>query len=345
MIGSLGPSSTRRAYRRVILALALALFCSTPAIAAGPVDTKSHLESDRAVLGQVVRLIVDVSYDPGATVTPPEPDALKFDPLEVRDAVLTPMPATPGRKNLRYTVRLVAWDTGDVTVPPLRIPYKLDGREGMAESAPLKLSVAAMPPAPTDKQGEIRDVKPIVQVAIPAWMIAAASVAGLIALGLLGGLISWLLRRRKRVAQMPPLLPHEWALQELARLEAERLPTLQRTPEHYERLTGIVRGYLSGRFHIPVLERTTSELINEMRARNFDEALVREVRAILDEADLVKFARAVPPTERAEAQVAAARRLVQATLPPPPAEDAPRPPRIHPNGSAYSHARVQGKEA
>ena len=68
----------------------------------------------------------------------------------------------------------------------------------------------------------------------------------------------------------------------------------------YSRLTEILRAYIEPRFGIDALDRTTAELRTEMKRMNLEDRLHDLLFALLDSADLVKFAKFRPTADQAE---------------------------------------------
>lgn len=295
-----------------------------------PVELTGSVDRASAGLGQTVVLTVDVSYPANIDVTLPAAEGLDFAPFEVRDAVVTPQPLANGRKVVRYTVRLAAYDTGKQIIPPLKVDYKSgDKTTQTAQSAPIPIEVErayAAPQPPPQQQSQqppqptVPDIKPIKEpgdVPTPPWMYAAAGAAALAVVLVIGFGVRALVRRlRQRV--IVPTTPHGIALASLDALVAANLPAQGQMKAHYERLAEILRTYLSQRFDLAVLEHTTAEVVALMRERNFEDALRTDVRLVLDEADLVKFAKLQVPVEKAFAQCHAVRTIVERTIPAPP---------------------------
>ena len=70
--------------------------------------------------------------------------------------------------------------------------------------------------------------------------------------------------------------------------------------EFYFRLSEIFRAYLERRYGIAALERTSIEIIKEFRALSLESLEEKEIQLLLDESDLVKFAKYPPTTEGAK---------------------------------------------
>jgi hypothetical protein len=109
------------------------------------------------------------------------------------------------------------------------------------------------------------------------------------------------------------------ALEALAALRREELARAGRVKEHYIRLTDIVRPYLERRFGVPALDLTTSEILAAIAGTGGDTRALGEGTAkaelmrLLEEADLVKFARLEPPAPLAEGAIDRAADFVRET--------------------------------
>ncbi len=86
---------------------------------------------------------------------------------------------------------------------------------------------------------------------------------------------------------------HVTALEKLRTLEKKELWQKGEIKTYQSELTFIIREYLEKRFHIPALETTTDEILRDVP----EEVDQGQLRNILQMADLVKFAKAKPPTD------------------------------------------------
>ena len=70
--------------------------------------------------------------------------------------------------------------------------------------------------------------------------------------------------------------------------------------EYYSELTDIVRGYIESEIKVSALEKTTDEIIDTLTDFNNAETIetsketIKKLKALLQEADLVKFAKSKP---------------------------------------------------
>lgn len=122
------------------------------------------------------------------------------------------------------------------------------------------------------------------------WLAGAGGLAVLF-------LLVRLIRKRRPEAVEPPVpkIPaHITALESLKHLK-ERKAWLEEEPkEFYSELTYTVRKYLEQRFGIKAIERTTKEIITDLKKADISEEDKVYLRKILSEADMVKFAKMKP---------------------------------------------------
>ena len=113
----------------------------------------------------------------------------------------------------------------------------------------------------------------------------------------------------------PPLPPHEEAFAALERLRVLNLCADGKHKLYYSTLTDILRTYIVRRFDVGAMEMTSDEIIESMRGVELQQKQSMDLTMILREADLVKFAKAMPESSEAEAVMRAAWEFVDATKP------------------------------
>ena len=133
-----------------------------------------------------------------------------------------------------------------------------------------------------------------------------------VALGLvlIAGLIYYLKTRKKEeiieeeaISLLPPF---DEALERLQKLDEKLLWQNNHVKQYYSELTDIVRSYIEKELKIPALESTTDELIETLQdfndAKTIDASRdsIRKLKALLREADLVKFAKSKPLSHEIE---------------------------------------------
>lgn len=142
----------------------------------------------------------------------------------------------------------------------------------------------------------------------PYWLALALVVStGLVVAG-------WKVTRRRGRTAPAPLPPDLWALAELDRLDAMKLPEAGAVERFHTLLSDVVRFYLERRFDLHAPRQTTIEFLETMRQSPHLTLSQQEIlREFLGRCDQAKFARALPSAEDCRATAAMARRFVEQT--------------------------------
>ncbi|WP_392346408.1 hypothetical protein [uncultured Polaribacter sp.] len=123
-------------------------------------------------------------------------------------------------------------------------------------------------------------------------------------LAIIGFWIYWfVVRKRKETEDAPTyrtLPPFEEAILRLTELDEKLLWQNNKIKEYYSELTEIVRGYIERELKVPALENTTDEVLAMIKYfKNADsietsKETIKKLKDLLQEADLVKFAKSKP---------------------------------------------------
>ena len=124
------------------------------------------------------------------------------------------------------------------------------------------------------------------------------------ALLIIGFWIYWFVIRKRKLEEDEPtyiaLPPYEEAMHKLSELDEKLLWQNNKVKEYYIELTEIIRGYIERELNVPALEKTTDEIIetlndfHDANTINTNKETLRKLKALLQEADLVKFAKSKP---------------------------------------------------
>ena len=127
---------------------------------------------------------------------------------------------------------------------------------------------------------------------------------GLLILAIIGFWIYYfVIRKRKQKEEDPTyraLPPYEEAMYKLNQLDKKLLWQNNKVKEFYSELTDIIRTYVERELKVPALEKTSDEILQTLEdftsadTIDTDRETVDKLRAILREADLVKFAKSKP---------------------------------------------------
>ena len=134
------------------------------------------------------------------------------------------------------------------------------------------------------------------------------AIYGIIGLILLS-LIIWFLasliaKHRQREAQMekpaPKLPPHIVAIKALEELKNRKLWQNNKHKLYYSSLTSILKIYIEDRWQVSVLDKTSNEVMAELRDVEMSRESRGDLMQIFQTADFVKFAKVIPEAEENE---------------------------------------------
>ncbi len=265
--------------------------------------------------GELLHLTLRADALVGDDVTVPRQS---FAPLEAHARRTRTEPARGGRQTHVFELDLLALEPGTHTLPAVTLRVvTADGIVGSVRSAPIPFRVRSVLGNEPNAQP-----KPATQPVVVmqddytlAWALGALAVI------LLTALFTWLVARwwaRRAKAALPPPPPRPAWERALERLDAVRRDARQllaegRERELVDRIADALREYLGGRFGFDGLESTTDEILARLRTADVRGVSREEIASLLGDADLVKFAKAVPDEARCEAILAAAYHVVRAT--------------------------------
>lgn len=155
---------------------------------------------------------------------------------------------------------------------------------------------------------EIYDLKPQKNLPfrfgeISGWLFTGLAIAAALAL-LIWLIVRYLKKRGKSLRSLfkpaPPLPPHIAAIKALEELRNRKLWQNGRFKEYYSGLSDILRTYICGRYGISAMEKTTDKIVEAMRSVEMPPKCMADLTTVLQDADLVKFAKFEPEPEQNE---------------------------------------------
>ncbi|MCB0518158.1 MAG: hypothetical protein H6577_06300 [Lewinellaceae bacterium] len=294
---------------RLIFIVAISVFLAKTT--AAQVSAKTTVDSTHMLIGDQMRLHVEVSQQNGIVVQPIRPrvdegSALEFlaetrwDTLKGGNSLLL-------RKDLLFT----AWDSGYQRVPPISVVFQ----EGKKLDSVRTNDIPIFVELPT-ADSTLADIKPII-LEPATWKDYLPHIGTLVALLILAVLyFATRKNRKKEDLPQPPTVfipPHEQALQQLKTLKDQKLWQRGELKSYHSELTHIVREYLEKRYAVQALEQTTDEILQQLKQTGFDSSLSEKLTTLLQTADLVKFAKAEPPADYHDRAMSDAEAFVRET--------------------------------
>ncbi len=298
-------------------AVILPIMCVVPLIAAASPQNPSQIRIDAKVrqakltVGDRADLRVKFLTAPDVTIAPAF-SATQFEPWELVEMTApAPKPTKDGNIAHIFELKLVPWSVTVTATPALPFRVELPGRwtKTIAVS-PQKIEMDSLL-AKSEDTSDLRPLRGLIgyrslfPLLAAVFLLAAAAVAW----------IFWRRRCRRIDARLPTPSrpPAELAREALERLLASDLLDKGEIKLFYTKLSEIPRRYIEDRFGIPALDRTTPELLPELRRRPEMREIYGDMRRFLESCDLVKFAKHAPGEDDIRRDVVCARRFVETT--------------------------------
>jgi hypothetical protein len=219
-------------------------------------------------------------------------------------------------------VRLVAFEAGALEIPAQGISVvDAAGNVGELATEPATIEVKSLianEPEPKLKPDTGPGARVFEKDYTALYVLGALGcAAALVALTLLGRWL-WSKRRRKPGPPPPPPRPaEEIALEKLDALRSSAHLAEGRHKLFHILLSEAIREYLGNRYGFDSLERSTEELLVELKRRHLERVLYQRVLDFLCETDLVKFAKYLPEVAESVRLLDGAFAFVRETTPQP----------------------------
>jgi hypothetical protein len=283
-----------------------------------------HISADSSsfLMGQQVNLTLELNTMKDAQVNWPFfTDTLTRSFEVVKAGRVDTLVNASGDWTLTQVLTITSFDTGFHAIPPIPFAVRLPGAQEFSqmESEPLLLEVKSVS---VDQTADIKDLKPILRVPYTfadflPWML------GLLVVALLAALIWFFIWSRKnnkpllKIPSRPPPPAHVIALSQLEELKKKQLWQKGQIKEYHTRLTDILRRYLEAVYTITAAEMTSYEILQAMKQQIIEESRLKELKKVLELADMAKFAKARPMAADNELSFNLALNFIKSTAPAP----------------------------
>ncbi len=287
-------------------------FVSTVWAQNGAVTARWTAEPTTFTVGDPVVLTLIVAHPAGWRVIPADLPTTWGDLELITNGTAFVQAEQDGRETTYQVFDVTAWQPGSVAMPDLDLQISdADGVLTAVQALPISLTVQSVLEA---DDTTLRDIKPQASLELSP-LARQYLLLGLSVLLVIGafGLFAMLSRRSKKTAVMLPdtRTPLRIALDELDTIEQDDLPAKGLFKPHYSRITDTVRRYLAREYNITTMERTSFEIdydLAETEAISADNR--RFLMQLLNDADLVKFAKVTPDTADAREFINEARQFI-----------------------------------
>lgn len=250
-------------------------------------------------IGEQLEYTLQVAVDSANRVIFPEGQT--FTPLEMVEASLVDTVRNDKKFILTREYTLTQFDSGRYVIPPQQV--FVSQQSFVTDSLTVEVRNIQVD---TTKQG-LYDIKPKIEVEYKKTTDWTYYLGFLLFQFLLGILIVYLiLRKRNTKLDESQLPPYERALNVLKQLDQKVLVENEDYKSYYSNLADTVRQYLNSEVYDHAMESTTDQLVSHLRRlrkRNklrLDKQTIAELAAVLQTADLAKFAKLRTDKDTAE---------------------------------------------
>ena len=254
------------------------------------------MDTNEILIGDQIELLLVVEASPGVSVTLPLFTDTLVGGIEIvtQSEIDTSYSTTDNNIRLRKSYIITSFDSGFYAIRPFLITLLGDSNV-IAETEALWLTVRTVE---VDSTQAIEDIKAPLEAPLTLEEMLPYAIA--IVVIILLGLLAYKLYRRYRETQKEPEIPvviippYIKALENLNKLENNKLWQNNKVKLYYTELTEIIRIYIEESYGIIAMEMTSDEILASIDHTGISGATKTKLRQILSQADMVKFARGKP---------------------------------------------------
>lgn len=287
------------------------------------VKVSSSLDTSAIMIGQQFRMNLKVEQPANVVVVWPVWKDTVAKGVEIVETTKTDTIFSENKEKITFKKDyiLTVFDSGYYRIPAFAFAATNGNKTDSIFTNPLFVRVER---PEVDTTQAIRDIKSALEIPfdwreyLPHILIGFSAV-GLIALGVFF-LLRYIRKRREAQANVPvyvepPLPPSARALNALHELEEKQLWQRGKNKEYFTELTDILRDYIRDIYQVNAPEMLTDEILQHLKFKEIEGGARQTLKAILELADMVKFAKVIPTTTENQESLNSAKRFVEETAP------------------------------
>jgi hypothetical protein len=245
-------------------------------------------------LGGRFTLFVNAVMEPGVEVNLREPMELGAA-FEVRRKDSRDTTRADGKREREWQLEIIAWDLGDLHVPPIAVTFTFGGHAGQVETNAVPITVSGVL-GDVDDPKLMRPLEPPTDLDGRSWFWLYVAIAAGAAIG---AVVAFLIARRGRrtlpgasgsaIVMSQLDTPGKRALARLAAID--RSGVLARDADRkrgYEQMVDAMRAYIGERYRVATRDLTSAELSRRLAGVAPDDERAR-IDTWLARCDIVKY--------------------------------------------------------
>ncbi len=274
------------------------------------IEAKAELAKEfinkRLTIGDPFEIIVNIETPSNKNLSEPSIDSIEpFAILSQAHKIIQ----EKGRSRHTYHFKATAFNTGELKFPAIKFFLKDKDKIDTIATNMIDIKIASLLP---EGMRDINDIKEMIEFPnpLPVVLLIVAICAGLLTYL---GIKLYKKLKKKEPTEEEKIPCWERALNSLDTLIKEDLINKGLIKRFYYTLTEIIKHYLEERFNFPAIEQTTTEILQSMKLLKIP--LRDEFQDVFQYADMVKYAKFVPPPTASEEIVKKSRELILKTIP------------------------------
>ena len=217
-------------------------------------------------------------------------------------------------KHIEQSFTIASFDTGAIDINPLQAIF---GQDTILSNV-ISLTISAVA---IDKDAKLKSNKAIIEDPFTTWekiklwlkeYWVIITVIILIPIVLL--VIYILLKNRPEKEILKDIIPlNVRTLEQLNKIEKDQIWKGGAYKQYHSEVTGVIWMYLSERYQIATFEKTSDEILKQLRYKTVSNDQFMQIQKLMQLADLVKFAKTIPSPSDNEGVLAIAKEFIHAT--------------------------------
>jgi len=260
----------------------------------------------KLTIGDPFEIQVEVSIPANKNISEPFIDSIEpFAIIEQKHKIIQ----EKGKAKHNYRFRVSAFNTGELKFPPLKFLLRGDSKIDTIQTNPVDIKITSILP---EGMKDINDIKEMIDFPnpLPAIILIIVICAGVIAFL---GIKFYKKLKQKKIIKEEKIPCWTRALNAIDSLLREDFINKGMIKKFYYTLTEILKRYLEERFDFPAIEQTTTEIVQSMKMLKIP--LRDDFQSVFQYADMVKYAKFIPPQDATDGIVNKAKELILKTVP------------------------------
>jgi hypothetical protein len=290
-----------------IITVIVFLFSCSCCFSQMDVSVKATINRDKIMIGEKVELKLEAKLPIGADATWFPVDSMTH--FEFVDKGKIDTAATSDTKTYRQTLIITSFDSGRWAIPSLA--FTIGNKEYLTDSIPVSVAYSNF-----DPKQDYHDIKDIIEVENTAtryinWIVLAVAALSLLA-------VIYFLRKKTTVQQpvtikkpLSKLTALQEALEAIDALQKRGYTEPVRTKNFHTELNDIFRQYLYRKTNIATMEKTSGELMLQLKQTNLPVDDFTILAQTLRMNDAVKFAKYQPAEDENQQAIETIRKSVE----------------------------------